>query len=178
MSLLLASTLWFSMDGREPHRTPAMGMLCRLKHQQCFGGHSERETPGHIPNPEAKALSADGTAGGTLWESRTPPDFFWKGAPERSGAPSSASGPTHAAWALSWFWARARCVGLFVVLGPRALRRSRRGSEASHAARALRAPAPASGAPALHGAVRIRTRRDSFVRDRHARPSSKRPTVL
>src|SRR5690349_377007 len=40
----------------------------------CFGGHSERETPGHIPNPEAKTLSADGTAGGTLWESRTPPD--------------------------------------------------------------------------------------------------------
>src|SRR3954447_4105250 len=44
------------------------------KHRQCFGGHSERETPGHIPNPEAKTLSADGTAGVTLWESRTPPD--------------------------------------------------------------------------------------------------------
>ena len=42
---------------------------------RCFGGHSERETPGHIPNPEAKTLSADGTAGGTLWESRTPPDL-------------------------------------------------------------------------------------------------------
>ena len=42
----------------------------------CFGGHSERETPGYIPNPEAKTLSADGTARGTLWESRTPPDFF------------------------------------------------------------------------------------------------------
>src|SRR3954469_22819055 len=46
------------------------------KHRQCFGGHSERETPGHIPNPEAKTLSADGTAGVTLWESRTPPDFL------------------------------------------------------------------------------------------------------
>src|SRR3954471_13591331 len=46
------------------------------KHRQCFGGHSERETPGHIPNPEAKTLSADGTAGVTLWESRTPPDSF------------------------------------------------------------------------------------------------------
>ena len=41
----------------------------------CFGGHSKRETPGHIPNPEAKTLCADGTAGGTLWESRTPPDL-------------------------------------------------------------------------------------------------------
>ena len=37
-----------------------------------------RETPGYIPNPEAKPLSADGTAGGTLWESRTPPDFFYR----------------------------------------------------------------------------------------------------
>jgi hypothetical protein len=42
---------------------------------RCFGGHSERETPGLIPNPEAKTLCADGTAGGTLWESRTPPDL-------------------------------------------------------------------------------------------------------
>ncbi|VXB02545.1 conserved hypothetical protein [Frigoribacterium sp. 9N] len=33
-------------------------------------------SPGHIPNPEAKTLSADGTARGTLWESRTPPDSF------------------------------------------------------------------------------------------------------
>ena len=50
--------------------------VVNLKHRKSFGGHSERETPGHIPNPEAKPLSADGTAGGTLWESRTPPDFF------------------------------------------------------------------------------------------------------
>ena len=34
------------------------------------------ETPGHIPNPEAKPFSADGTALGRVWESRTPPDFF------------------------------------------------------------------------------------------------------
>ncbi|BCM68289.1 hypothetical protein EASAB2608_03623 [Streptomyces sp. EAS-AB2608] len=37
-----------------------------------------RETPGYIPNPEAKPHSADGTAGGTLWESRTPPNNFWE----------------------------------------------------------------------------------------------------
>src|SRR4028118_938442 len=41
---------------------------------QCYGGHGERETPGPIPNPEAKPLSADGTALETGWESRTPPD--------------------------------------------------------------------------------------------------------
>lgn len=35
-----------------------------------------RETPGYIPNPEAKPYSADGTAGGTLWESRTPPNYY------------------------------------------------------------------------------------------------------
>ncbi len=42
--------------------------------KSCFGGHSERETPGPIPNPEVKPPSADGTAAGTLWETRTPPD--------------------------------------------------------------------------------------------------------
>ena len=37
------------------------------------------ETPGHIPNPEAKPFSADGTALARVWESRTPPDSFpWK----------------------------------------------------------------------------------------------------
>ena len=35
---------------------------------------ARRETPGSIPNPEAKPLSADGTALETGWESRTPPN--------------------------------------------------------------------------------------------------------
>ena len=39
-----------------------------------YGGHSVGETPGPIPNPEAKTHSADGTAPGRVWESRTPPD--------------------------------------------------------------------------------------------------------
>ncbi len=30
--------------------------------------------PVYIPNPEVKPLSADGTARGTVWESRTSPD--------------------------------------------------------------------------------------------------------
>ncbi len=42
--------------------------------RQSFGGHGEGETPGPIPNPEAKPFSADGTARPTAWESRTPPD--------------------------------------------------------------------------------------------------------
>src|SRR6478735_5300127 len=41
-----------------------------------YGGHSERETPGPIPNPEVKPFSADGTATERLWESRTPPDIL------------------------------------------------------------------------------------------------------
>ena len=47
---------------------------------ECFGGFSVRETPGPIPNPEAKLDSADGTATEGLWESRTPPNLTrWKG---------------------------------------------------------------------------------------------------
>jgi hypothetical protein len=41
-----------------------------------YGGHSGRETPGPIPNPEVKPASADGTATERLWESRTPPDIL------------------------------------------------------------------------------------------------------
>src|SRR5579862_8838582 len=43
--------------------------------------NSAGETPGPIPNPEAKPCSADGTALVTGWESRTPPDIFSKGHP-------------------------------------------------------------------------------------------------
>src|SRR3954452_1289370 len=43
---------------------------------QSYGGHSEGETPGPIPNPEVKPFSADGTATERLWESRTPPDIL------------------------------------------------------------------------------------------------------
>jgi hypothetical protein len=39
------------------------------------GGFSVGETPGPIPNPEAKPYSADGTALARVWESRTPPTF-------------------------------------------------------------------------------------------------------
>src|SRR4051812_5604538 len=52
---------------------------------QRYGGHGERETPGSIPNPEAKPLSADGTAPGTGWESRTPPDIPSQTGPQPPG---------------------------------------------------------------------------------------------
>src|SRR3954451_20101925 len=52
---------------------------------KCFGGYSGGETPGLIPNPEAKPFSADGTALGRVWESRTPPDSTWSVGPHPRG---------------------------------------------------------------------------------------------
>ena len=43
-----------------------------------LGGHSSEVTPDPIPNSEVKLTSADGTAGETLWESRSPPRFRFK----------------------------------------------------------------------------------------------------
>src|SRR3954447_3827888 len=71
--------------GSEPTNQPPAG---RMTGSQCYGGHGERETPGHIPNPEAKPLSADGTALETGWESRTPP-----GNPLTERAPATRLGP-------------------------------------------------------------------------------------
>src|SRR3954453_15406350 len=51
--------------------------------------NSEGETPGPIPNPEAKPFSADGTALVTGWESRTPPDIIRPKAFRLSGGLSS-----------------------------------------------------------------------------------------
>src|SRR4051812_14616209 len=55
--------------------------------------NSEGETPGPIPNPEAKPFSADGTALVRGWESRTPPDFFRPKAFRSSGGLSSFHAP-------------------------------------------------------------------------------------
>ena len=49
---------------------------------QSYGGHSGRETPGPIPNPEAKPASADGTALVRVWESRSPPNTTSHESPE------------------------------------------------------------------------------------------------
>ena len=60
-------------------------MLVLRSAERCFGGHSGGETPGLIPNPEAKPSSADGTALGRVWESRTPPDSTYSRGPSPDG---------------------------------------------------------------------------------------------
>ena len=42
-----------------------------------LGDLSDGGTPGHISNPEVKAVSADGTWGATPWESRSLPRGFF-----------------------------------------------------------------------------------------------------
>ena len=50
-----------------------------IEHRSC-GGHGPGETPGPIPNPEAKTRHGDGTAPGRVWESSTPPQsYFYHG---------------------------------------------------------------------------------------------------
>jgi hypothetical protein len=44
--------------------------------QQVSGGITGGATPDPIPNSEVKPSRADGTARDTVWESRSPPDFF------------------------------------------------------------------------------------------------------
>ena len=51
-------------------------MGLRLFIRKIFRGYSKRETPGSIPNPEAKALCADGTALLRVWESRLLPLYY------------------------------------------------------------------------------------------------------
>ena len=57
-----------------------------------YGGHSERETPGSIPNPEAKPFSADGTAWETAWESRCRRTSSYVGG-RRNATPNVILGP-------------------------------------------------------------------------------------
>ena len=58
-----------------PHGT------ARAVRSKGYGGHSVGETPGPIPNPEAKTHSADGTAPGRVWESRSPPEHHSRSRP-------------------------------------------------------------------------------------------------
>ena len=57
-------------------------VLCVRVHYDCAvlpcfcGGYSGRETPGLIPNPEAKPACADGTALGRVWESKSLPQYL------------------------------------------------------------------------------------------------------
>ena len=55
-----------------PPNTQHGGSGTQASDHSC-GGHSSGETPGNIPNPEAKPTNANGTAPDRVWESRTPP---------------------------------------------------------------------------------------------------------
>ena len=55
-----------------PSRSDPPGSLPGKVDKIC-GGHGQGETPGPIPNPEAKALHGDGTAPERVWESSAPP---------------------------------------------------------------------------------------------------------
>ena len=46
------------------------------RHQKVSGGYSGGVTPDPISNSEVKPSRADGTAGETLWESRSSPGLF------------------------------------------------------------------------------------------------------
>ena len=75
-------------------RQPDNRITGTLTHCPCsrLGGHSDRETPGPIPNPEAKPDSADGTAPARVRESRTPPSTHHTAGP--GTANNSGPGPT------------------------------------------------------------------------------------
>lgn len=53
-----------------PHPVRASWRARQLK---ICGGHGLGETPGPIPNPEAKTQHGDGTALDRVWESSAPP---------------------------------------------------------------------------------------------------------
>ena len=66
----------------------------RGRSKKVCGDHSQGETPGPIPNPEAKALHGDGTALERVWESSASP-LHMLGVPveHRSGNPFLISAP-------------------------------------------------------------------------------------
>ena len=78
-----------TQPNHQPHtvcvdRRPDNRIIRALTYCPCsrLGGHSDRETPGPIPNPEAKPDSADGTAPARVRESRTPPSTHHTVGPE------------------------------------------------------------------------------------------------
>ena len=76
----------------------------------CGGGHSCRETPGPIPNPEAKPAHADGTAPARVWESRTPPPPQPRGPPPVNTSPvGGLATPTPPPATTPPKWHRRRC---------------------------------------------------------------------
>ena len=81
----IASILRF--PDRHPEPSPARGWE---EQQKICGGHGPGETPGPIPNPEAKAWHGDGTAPERMWESSTPPHSPSQGPPVEHHAPGGS----------------------------------------------------------------------------------------
>lgn len=87
-----------SADSRLRESRSKLGERARLgfnkrarspRHQKVSGGNSGGATPDPISNSEVKSSRAHGTAGETLWESRSPPGLFlWYGNPQRVPIPS------------------------------------------------------------------------------------------
>ena len=71
------------------------------------GGYCGGVTPDPIPNSEVKPSCADGTAGETLWESRSLPDL-WVGSPSRDFRPFFLLGESPRGFAcFLWFFGEA-----------------------------------------------------------------------
>ena len=93
-SMFFSSVATYRMTRRDraiaAHSRPSQASTC-----SCFyvfpGGNSGEATPVPIPNTEVKLSRADGTAGATLWESRTLPGFVQKARDSPRG-PSPFSG--------------------------------------------------------------------------------------
>ena len=85
LCLLSQSRRLWSPRGLQQHdQALTRAHLCIAGHQasMCFalrmffpGGYTGEVTPVPIPNTEVKLSRANGTAGATLWESRTLPGF-------------------------------------------------------------------------------------------------------
>ena len=67
----------FRREGQHRRSIILLRILIRFS-----GGYCGGVTPDPIPNSEVKPSCADGTAGETLWESRSLPDL-WAGSPLR-----------------------------------------------------------------------------------------------
>ena len=67
----VVSRVRFPVPGPPPRVLPCGGRLLKI-----CGGHGPGETPGPIPNPEAKAWHGDGTALDRVWESSAPPHYL------------------------------------------------------------------------------------------------------
>ena len=93
-----------SFQGRLLHLQTSTTFTLSIFDKRFSGDHSERVIPDSIPNSVVKPLCADGTAGLSLWESRSLPDSL-KGRRARLNAYSAA-----------FFYAISPAVGTHLVL--------------------------------------------------------------